>query len=288
MCSINLPSYFPRSLPLLVLLYYNWSYILIPSELKSNPWEDNYSSTWLNIEFDRLRVVRSTPFNINKIWLEEFIRQWRSVTGREYKERPKEGLLLKEVIEANIKNIARYYHYKTVLTNNKVDDVLINIRRGLSNIVLMPPPKWLCLDSPVKNHFRKSVYKLSSLRGILVGLLSGIKDISIRNVMLNIAEDNGFLINLNLTIKTNCKNISRAPSKTRTKVFIVIGTLYSEDYSFIYDLESTKTLIKIKKGSIDKEDKFIKKVDKNVTTYYALLIPYIKELRKVVFLKGKR
>jgi len=46
--------------------------------------------------------------------------------------------------------------------------------------------------------------------------------------------------------------------------------------------------MKIKKGFIDKEDKFIKKVDKNVMTYYILLIPYIKELRKVVFLEGKR
>jgi len=46
--------------------------------------------------------------------------------------------------------------------------------------------------------------------------------------------------------------------------------------------------MKIKKGSIDKEDKFIKEVDKNVMIYCVLLIPYIKELRKVVFLKGKR
>lgn len=137
--------------------------------------------------------------------------------------------------------------------------------------------------------------------------------------MLNIAEDDGFLINLNLAIKTNSKNISRAPSKTRTKVFIAISALYSEDYSFIYNLElffqvlfqayiyytslgryyyilkfqlqnfkSTKTLIKIKKGSIDKDNKFIKEVDKNGITYYILLIPYIKELRKVVFLEGKR
>ncbi|OCK91476.1 uncharacterized protein K441DRAFT_575049, partial [Cenococcum geophilum 1.58] len=53
----------------------------------------------------------------------------------EYKERPKEGLLLKEVTEADIKNIARYYYYKTVLTNNEVDNVLANMRRGLSNTV---------------------------------------------------------------------------------------------------------------------------------------------------------
>jgi len=56
--------------------------------------------------------------------------------------------------------------------------------------------------------------------------------------MLNIAEDNGFLINLDFAIKTDHKNISRAPSKTRTKIFMAIGALYSEDYSFIHDLKS--------------------------------------------------
>jgi len=55
--------------------------------------------------------------------------------------------------------------------------------------------------------------------------------------MLNIAEDNGFLINLDFAIKTDYKNISGALSKTRTKVFIVIGAFYSKDYSFIHDLE---------------------------------------------------
>ena len=56
--------------------------------------------------------------------------------------------------------------------------------------------------------------------------------------MLNIAEDDRFLINLNFTIKTNYKNTSKALSKTRTKVFIAIGALYNKDYSFIYNLKS--------------------------------------------------
>ena len=56
--------------------------------------------------------------------------------------------------------------------------------------------------------------------------------------MLNIVEDDGFLINLDFAIKSDRKNISKAPSKTRTKVFIAIGALYSKDYSFIYNLES--------------------------------------------------
>jgi hypothetical protein len=75
---------------------YDWSHILVPGELKSNPREDNHSSTWLDLvryareifsaqdtrrfilgftlcgsimrlwEFDRLGVVGSTPFDINK------------------------------------------------------------------------------------------------------------------------------------------------------------------------------------------------------------------------------
>jgi len=56
--------------------------------------------------------------------------------------------------------------------------------------------------------------------------------------MLNIVKDNGFLINLDLIIKTDYKNVSGALSKTKTKVFIAIGALYSKDYSFIHDLES--------------------------------------------------
>jgi hypothetical protein len=37
------------------------------------------------------------------------------------------GLLLKKVIEAEVKNIARYYYYKTVCIKDAVDDVHNNI-----------------------------------------------------------------------------------------------------------------------------------------------------------------
>ena len=52
------------------------------------------------------------------------------------------------------------------------------------------------------------------------------------------AEDDGFLIDLDLAIKLDRENASGAPSKTSTKVFIVIGALYGEDYNFMHDLES--------------------------------------------------
>jgi hypothetical protein len=137
--------------------------------------------------------------------------------------------------------------------------------------------------------------------------------------MLTMAEDDGFLIDLDLAIKIDRENASGAPSKTGTKVFMAIGALYGEDHNFMHDLESffwvlfwacihctgsggqrrvskfqawnfesTENLAKIKKGSVDEEDKFNKEVDENFTAYCTPLIPCIKELRKVVFPEGKR
>jgi hypothetical protein len=317
---------------------YEWSHILVPGELKSNPREDNHSNTWLDLvryareifsaqdtrrfvlgftlcgpimrlwEFDRLGVVGSTPFDINqegetfimvilgilwmseeelgfdptimegdgrymqirrnggmeRIQLEARMRHQRSLAGRattcwsgslygrsdgqlaikdswEYEERSEEGLLLKEATEAGVKNVARYYHHETVLTNDGMDDILTNVRKGMSDTVgrnplqqrraahsesipgsrtsspsearrgrsrsssrtvtrkrssssiqaWVPPPKRSCWDSPVKQdtprrrnrvHRRlimqdvgKSIYEASSPRGILMGLLGGIK-----------------------------------------------------------------------------------------------------------------
>ncbi|KAH8727358.1 hypothetical protein GQ44DRAFT_738332 [Phaeosphaeriaceae sp. PMI808] len=439
---------------------YDWSHILVLGELKSNPREDNHSSTWLDLvryarevlsakatrrfalgftlcgsimrlwEFDRLGVVGSIPFDINKdgemfvsvilgylwmpeeelgfdptivgedkrylsikrngrterLYLEDTIKRQRSVAGRaticrsgfaedmpdqrlvikdswEYEERPEEGLLLKEATEAGVKNVARYYHHETVHIGSRVDDVRSNVRRGLSDAAgrnplqrrvahagsvtssttsgrssssiqaSMPPPKRSCSDSLVKQdtqrrnrvHRRlvvrdvgKSIYEARSPRGIVTGLLGGIKgheslldasilhrDVSIGNIMLNMVEDDGFLIDLDLANKIERANASEAPSKTGTKVFMAIGALYGEDHNFMHDLESffwvlfwvcvhwngpgrsksrtkyeswnyesTQKLAEIKKGKVDEEDN--------------LLIPCIKELRKVVFPNGKR
>jgi len=56
--------------------------------------------------------------------------------------------------------------------------------------------------------------------------------------MLNIAEDDRFLIDLDLAIKIDRNSTSRALSKTGTKVFIAIRALYREDHNFMHDLES--------------------------------------------------
>ncbi|KAF2179337.1 hypothetical protein K469DRAFT_799086 [Zopfia rhizophila CBS 207.26] len=132
----------------------------------------------------------------------------------------------------------------------------------------MPPPKRSCSDSPVKQDARrrrnrvhrrlimrdigKGIYEASSLRAVLTGLLRGIKgheslldakilhrDISIRNIMLKMGEDDGFLIDLDLAIRLDRQKVSGALSKTGTKVFMAIGALYGdEDHNFMHDLES--------------------------------------------------
>ena len=133
---------------------------------------------------------------------------------------------------------------------------------------------------------------------------------------VNKAEDDGFLINLDLTVKIDRQKASRAPSKTGTKVFMAISALYGEDHSFMHDLESffwvlfwlyahqngpgqkrskteyeswnykdTKELAREKVGLVIEEDKF---TNENFTAYCKPLIPCMQELRKVVFPEGKR
>jgi len=70
---------------------------------------------------------------------------------------------------------------------------------------------------------------------LLVGARILHRDISIGNIMLEMAEDDGFLIDLDLAIRLD----RQTACKTGTKVFMAIGTLYGdEDHSFMHDLES--------------------------------------------------
>ena len=64
------------------------------------------------------------------------------------------------------------------------------------------------------------------------------RDVSIGNIILTENEDDGFLIDLDLAIKTSDNQASGAPSKTGTKIFMAIGALYGEPHSFMHDLES--------------------------------------------------
>ena len=69
----------------------------------------------------------------------------------------------------------------------------------------------------------------------LVGAKILYRDISIGNIMLEMAEDDGFLINLDLAIRLD----RQTAYKTGTKVFMAINILYGDkDYSFMHNLKS--------------------------------------------------
>ena len=140
--------------------------------------------------------------------------------------------------------------------------------------------------------------------------------------MLTENEDDGFLIDLDLAMRTSNDNASGAPSKTGTKVFMAIGALLGEDHSFMHDLESffwvlfwvcihyegrddkgkvqhrivpeyerwnyagIEELAKLKTGQISKG--IFDSVDKKFTDHCKPLIPCLKELHGVVFPSGSR
>ncbi|KAL8669127.1 MAG: hypothetical protein Q9168_006267 [Polycauliona sp. 1 TL-2023] len=97
----------------------------------------------------------------------------------------------------------------------------------------------------------KPIYKASSPVALINGLVGAIKghesslnagilhrDVSIGNIMLTENEDDGFLIDYDLAIKTTSDRASGAPGKTGTKIFMAIGALLGEPHSFMHDLES--------------------------------------------------
>ncbi|KAI9858498.1 MAG: hypothetical protein M1813_006439 [Trichoglossum hirsutum] len=108
----------------------------------------------------------------------------------------------------------------------------------------------------ILHDYGKYIYKASSRVAMLAALESNItgheslcdltsiiqSDVSIGNLMMNEEENNSFqqsfLIDLDLAIKENREKPSGAPSKTGTRAFMAIGTLYSEEHSFMHDLES--------------------------------------------------
>ncbi|KAI9758368.1 MAG: hypothetical protein M1835_000602 [Candelina submexicana] len=183
----------------------------------------------------------------------------------------------------------------------------------------------------------KAIYKASSRVAIMngfIGAMSGHesllnagilhRDISIGNIMLTENEDTGFLIDLDLAIKTSNDQASGAPSKTGTKIFMAIGALLGEPHSFMHDLESffwvlfwicihygglDKTgnvkrrmlpkyekwnyadvgeLAEWKKGVIDDENDFDEVIEQYFTAYYKPLASCVRALRKEVFPNNQR
>jgi hypothetical protein len=140
--------------------------------------------------------------------------------------------------------------------------------------------------------------------------------------MMNEDDDNpswpSFLIDLDLAIKENRIKPSGAPNKSGTRGFMSIRALYGEKRSFMDDLESifwllfwicihytgpsgesivvpefeswnyehTSKLVKIKEGTVAREEVFEKTME-NFTPYFQPLVSLMKELRRVVFPMSK-
>ena len=141
--------------------------------------------------------------------------------------------------------------------------------------------------------------------------------------MLTENEDDGFLIDFDLSIRTSDIRASGAPSKTGTKVFMSIGSLQGEPHNSMHDMESifwvlfwvclhyegrngkgkakprivskyekwnyesTETLADIKSGLVVEETRFAM-ATADFTTFCKPLIPCVQELRTHVFPNGKR
>ena len=172
------------------------------------------------------------------------------------------------------------------------------------------------------------IMKIKSIADFILGheslLDTGIlhRDISIGNIMLRESEDDGFLIDTDLAIKTGSDGVSGAPSKTGTKVFMAIGALLGDSHSFIHDLESFFWVLfwmcihyngRNEKGEVQRRivpryerwnglptaDLALRKaglisinlfdtVDRDVSNHCKPLLPCLKELHEAVFPKGRR
>ena len=140
--------------------------------------------------------------------------------------------------------------------------------------------------------------------------------------MLTENEDDGFLIDLDLAVRTSDDHASGAPSKTGTKVFMAIGALRGEPHSFMHDLESffwvlfwlcihyegrnergevqrrkvpqydkwnyagALELSDLKSALVSEKRRFNKAVA-DFTPHCESLVPCVQELRKYIFPKGR-
>ncbi len=149
------------------------------------------------------------------------------------------------------------------------------------------------------------------------------RDISANNLMVNEDPDNSswpaFLIDLDLAVREPREGASGAEGRTGTKAFMAIGALLGEQHSFMHDLESffwvlfwicihydgpgkgrrvlrfdkwnfveTEELAETKLGVIADSDMFSKTLLDYFAVYYQPLIPWVDQLRQVVFPNGRR
>ncbi|KAI1839917.1 hypothetical protein JX266_013876 [Neoarthrinium moseri] len=142
------------------------------------------------------------------------------------------------------------------------------------------------------------------------------RDISVNNIM---SSERAFLIDLDLAIRIPRDGVTGARGKTGTLAFMAIGALLGEQHSFMHDLESffwvlfwicihyekpnqgrvvarfdkwnfsdTKELAGMKLGVVADGDIFRQTIEEHFTQYHQPMIPWVEELRKVVFPDGAR
>ncbi|KAK1846429.1 serine threonine-protein kinase sgk2 [Colletotrichum chrysophilum] len=289
---------------------YDRKQILVPGELKSNPFADTASKAWLDL--GSLDITTATnyrpgrqmpPSNIAK----DAPRKGRSSTSRK---RP----------------------------SSQTDSALPPSKRSCSvsptKATSVPPNR--VHRRIILQDYGKPIYKASSRSSLLAALVGCIegheslykagilhRDISIKNLMIN--EDSGnpswpaFLIDLDLAIREQREGASGAKGKTGTRAFMAIGAMLGEQHSFMHDLESffwvlfwicihydadgkdvgptefdgwnyesDNKLVRLKKGEIIDEEDFLRNAGENFTSYYQPLIPWVNRLRKGVFPRGER
>lgn len=187
----------------------------------------------------------------------------------------------------------------------------------------------------VVSDYGKPVYKASTRAALLnafcccvrghqslhqAGILH--RDVSIHNLIIN--EENqdpssrGFLIDLDMAIRTRRLQASGAETMTGTRAFMAVGALLGRQHSFIYDIESffwvlfwlcahydgpekparvvasfdkwnysdANELADTKKGIVVQEEEFLTRMERDFTPYYAPLAPWVNRLRRVLFPGG--
>ncbi|KAI9761206.1 MAG: hypothetical protein M1840_002006 [Geoglossum simile] len=242
---------------------YYWSQILIPGELKSNPNIDRHNDTWLDLaKYARhvLTAQETRQFVLDFTLCGSIMQLW---------EFDRLGSIASSPFDINKEGLQFVSAILGYLWINKE-------QLGFDPIIFE-------LDG---KHYMEITRNGRTEQLIFVELMK--------------QHLSSFLINLDLAIKENQEKPSGALSKTGTRAFIAIGALYSEEHSFMHDLESSfwvlfwicihynepnkksqvvpkfeklnyeemEELAKLKKGMVDHEGDFIKTVKENFTSYY--------------------
>ncbi|RVD81417.1 uncharacterized protein DFL_009282 [Arthrobotrys flagrans] len=137
---------------------YQWSQVLVPGELKSNPSADRaselgFDSTIITSNGERYIEIERNGIQERLIIDKKMLRascivgrattcwkaHWEGDAKRplvikdswQYMEREEEGDLLREATNRGVVNLGRYYHHYTVQALGTDDDIRSNVRKGL-------------------------------------------------------------------------------------------------------------------------------------------------------------